>query len=34
VVGRKDFVIWALAFELYLSFASLRHFIGLHGPQT
>jgi hypothetical protein len=28
-----DFVIWALAFELYLSFASLRHFAGLHGSQ-
>jgi hypothetical protein len=29
-----SFVIWVLAFELYLSFASLRQFAGLHGPQT
>jgi hypothetical protein len=29
-VVRKDFVIWALAFELHLSLASLRHSAGLH----
>jgi hypothetical protein len=28
------FVIWVLAFELYLSLASLRHSADLHGPQT
>jgi hypothetical protein len=28
------FVIWALEFELYLAFASLRHSADPHGPQT
>jgi hypothetical protein len=39
-IWHLDFVIWtwfiirALAFELYLAFASLRHSADLHGPQT
>jgi hypothetical protein len=33
-VIRTWFVIWALAFELHLAFASLRHSADLHGPQT